>query len=56
MTNEGIFHDAHEVYARPIDGVSPWQWIGTCATESLALDLMSIVIDDHGFEAEVRPV
>ena len=52
---EGIFHDAHEVYARATKD-DPWQWQATTATEDLAETVASMITADHSLHTEVRPV
>lgn len=60
MAVEGIFHDAHEVYARPTDD-HEWQWVGTMANKDLAeafaggLTEMSLP-EGVELQTDVRPV
>ena len=60
MSAEGFFHDAHEVYTRPV-GKLTWNWTATFATKELALSY-GVVVDKTNIDApyyvewELRPV
>lgn len=56
MAAEGIFHDAHEVYAiPPLPGEE--KWVGTLATQELAEGFARVLTSaTEGYRYEVRPV
>lgn len=56
MSAEGIFHNAHEVYARP-DSNHIWVWFATFALKTFADDWVEHALTiDPSYEYEVRPV
>ena len=52
---EGIFHDAHDVYARPNNAV-PWSWIATFSSKTLAENYTKSGAIPLEAQIEVRPV
>jgi hypothetical protein len=55
MPAEGIFHDAHEVYARPNKAV-PWIWLATFSSKALAENYTKSGAIPLEAQIEVRPV
>jgi len=52
---EGIFHDAHDVYARPNKAV-PWIWLATFSSKALAENYTKSGAIPLEAQTEVRPV